>query len=102
MNGPVVRATSPKGGRSTLITSAPRSHKVIAAYGPESTHVKSKTLTSASGPGMQGPPSESTAACVRIIRAVLRRARHQTLVQTAHDCVYRCRSPNRIEGRRHE
>ena len=50
-NGPVVRATSPCGGRSTLTTSAPRSQRIIAAYGPASTQVRSRIRIPASGPG---------------------------------------------------
>ncbi len=54
--GPVVRATSPHGGRSTFTTSAPRSHSTMLANGPESTHVRSRIVTSDSGPVMALAP----------------------------------------------
>ncbi len=55
--GPVVRATSPQGGRSTFTTSAPRSHSTMLAKGPDSTHVRSRIVTSDSGPGMAVTPN---------------------------------------------
>ena len=42
--------SSPPPGRSTLITSAPRSPSVIAANGPASTREKSATSSPSSGP----------------------------------------------------
>src|SRR5215831_19094008 len=41
--GPQLRVSSPDPGRSTLITSAPRSARFCAAQGPASTRVRSST-----------------------------------------------------------
>ena len=51
--GPQARVSSPPSGRSTLITSAPRSPSSIAASGPASTREKSATRIPSSG-GMAG------------------------------------------------
>src|SRR5229473_2614124 len=48
--GPQCLVSSPDPGRSTLITSAPRSPSSIAAYGPASTLASSSTCTPARGP----------------------------------------------------
>ena len=61
-NGPVVRATSPCGGRSSLITSAPRSDSTIDAYGPDKTQVRSNTFTPSSAPLMVAPLTGSPLA----------------------------------------
>src|SRR3954468_5776455 len=52
--GPHARVSSPPSGRSTLITSAPRSPSSIAASGPASTREKSATSRPASGPSAFG------------------------------------------------
>ena len=54
--GPQARVSSPPSGRSTLITSAPRSPSSIAASGPASTREKSATRIPSSG-GMGGHTS---------------------------------------------
>ncbi len=51
--GPQARVSSPPSGRSTLMTSAPRSPSSIAASGPASTREKSATRIPSSG-GMAG------------------------------------------------
>ena len=50
--GPQERVSSPAPGRSTLITSAPRSASSMVAYGPERIRVKSSTRIPASGRGI--------------------------------------------------
>ena len=47
--GPQRRVSSPVPGRSTLITSAPRSARIIVASGPARIRVRSRTRTPASG-----------------------------------------------------
>src|SRR5579859_134964 len=54
--GPHPLVSSPVPGRSTLITSAPRSPSSIAAYGPASTRARSSTCTPASGPAIASRP----------------------------------------------
>src|SRR5665213_3331531 len=46
---------SPQGGRSTLITSAPRSQRTMEANGPESTQVRSRMVMPSSGRVMESP-----------------------------------------------
>ena len=50
MNGPTLRASSPRPGASTLMTRAPRSASTIVQYGPASTRVRSTTVMPVSGP----------------------------------------------------
>ena len=50
--GPQPRVSSPVPGRSTLITSAPRSANVCVAIGPASTRVRSRTRIPCNGPGI--------------------------------------------------
>src|SRR5216684_742265 len=54
--GPQCLVSSPAPGRSTLITSAPRSPRSIAAYGPASTRARSSTCTPVSGPAIASFP----------------------------------------------
>ena len=53
--GPQARVSSPEPGRSTLITVAPRSARVIVASGPASTRLKSATSSPDSAPLMPAP-----------------------------------------------
>src|SRR6267378_8179208 len=50
--GPKARESSPEPGRSTLITSAPRSARFCPAQGPASTRERSRTRMCESGPAM--------------------------------------------------
>src|SRR5260221_2752249 len=50
--GPKARESSPEPGRSTLITSAPRSARFCPAQGPASTRERSRTGMCESGPAM--------------------------------------------------
>src|SRR5712692_5716936 len=56
--GPKARESSPLPGRSTLMTSAPRSARDCAAHGPASTRDRSMTLMPASGPIRSAVPSD--------------------------------------------
>src|SRR6266851_4780564 len=49
------RRSSPRGGRSTLITSAPRSPRRVAQYGPAMTRERSRTRMPSSMLMMRGP-----------------------------------------------
>src|SRR5207248_5344180 len=56
--GPHERVSSPVRGRSTLITSAPRSPRTIVAKGPASTREKSRIFTLSSAAGIANRLSE--------------------------------------------
>ena len=60
--GPQARVSSPLPGRSTLITSAPRSPSSIDAYGPARTREKSATIRPSSGAGIG---RQTTSPCGR-------------------------------------
>src|SRR5512134_3758190 len=53
--GPKARESSPFVGRSTLMTSAPRSARFWPVHGAASTRDRSRTRIWDSGPGMTGP-----------------------------------------------
>src|SRR6185436_13233655 len=55
--GPQPRVSSPAPGRSTLITSAPRSPRFCAAQGPARTRDRSSTRICESGPAIKWGPS---------------------------------------------
>src|SRR5437867_4464755 len=57
--GPKARESSPEPGRSTLITSAPRSARFCPAQGPASTRERSRTRMCESGPAMGFRPLET-------------------------------------------
>src|SRR5258706_8896489 len=57
--GPKARESSPEPGRSTLITSAPRSARFCPAQGPASTRERSRTRMCESGPAMSFRPLET-------------------------------------------
>src|SRR6267378_793125 len=57
--GPKARESSPEPGRSTLITSAPRSARFCPAQGPASTRERSRTRMCESGPVMSFRPLET-------------------------------------------
>src|SRR5437867_988318 len=57
--GPKERESSPEPGRSTLITSAPRSARFCPAQGPASTRERSRTRMCESGPAMGFRPLET-------------------------------------------
>src|SRR5262245_14124412 len=73
--GPKARESSPTPGRSTLITSAPRSAMFWPAHGPASTRDRSRTRTCESGPGIESHLLHKSVALRR--RAILADAKLQ-------------------------
>ena len=60
------RVSSPRPGCSILITRAPMSASSIVQYGPESTRVKSRTVTPSSGGGFE--PERGAVICFVRVR----------------------------------
>ena len=90
--GPHARVSSPPPGRSTLITSAPRSPSVIAANGPASTREKSATRRPSSGAQSASARSLVSAAMRTLVVSDLHLGAHAAAPTccAAPSCASRC------------